>query len=255
MSFGFSIGDILAVSKLAHDIWSRIWDSSDQSKAIRTEFPGLYIVLDDAAQSLPGPKLDQKQTAHLASLVQACQGVLDDTNAVLEEFESLGVKSSSLKVMTQRARKKITWDGETIKILRGRIISNTMFLNAFIASFAKSVSSTSRVLRSKISSSLSSKMAQSTNDKVTVLDGRVQDLHSHNDDEERGKILKWTSPLNFSSRKSAILGQRQEGTEKWLLDSGEFQGWMSHNRATLLCVGMPGAGGQPSPWKCTLNVR
>ncbi|KAF6228835.1 hypothetical protein HO133_006946 [Letharia lupina] len=115
MSFGFSTGDILAVSKLAHDIWVR----------------GLYIVLDDAAQSLPGPKLDQKQMSRLASLVQACQGVHDDTNAVLEEFESLGVKSSSLKVMTQKARKKITWDEEGTEVLRGRIISNTMFLNAF----------------------------------------------------------------------------------------------------------------------------
>lgn len=138
MSFGFSTGDILAVSKLAHR------DSSDQFKAIRTEVRGLYIVLDDAAQSLPGPKLDQKQTAHLASLVQACQGVPDDTNAVLEEFESLGIESSSLKVMTQKARKKITWDEESIKILRGRTISNTMFLNAFIAGFAKSGSTTRR---------------------------------------------------------------------------------------------------------------
>lgn len=106
--------------------------------------------------------------------------------------------------MTQKSRKKITWDEEGTEVLRGRIISNTTFLN---------------------------------------------------EDEGRGKVLKWTSPLNFSSQKSASLGQRQEGTEKWLLDSGEFQGWMSHNRATLLCVGMPGTGGQPSPWKCTLNVR
>lgn len=37
MSLGVGIGDILAVSKLALDIWGRFQDFSDQFKAIRTE--------------------------------------------------------------------------------------------------------------------------------------------------------------------------------------------------------------------------
>lgn len=78
------------------------------------------------------------------------------------------------------------------------------------------------------------------------MDGRVQKLQLQNDDQERRKILDWISPLDFSSQQNAILGQRQEGTGNWLLKSEDFQKWMGDSRGTLLCVGMPGAGGQPS---------
>lgn len=37
MSFGFSVGDIITVSTLAHDIWKNFNDSPDQFKAIQTE--------------------------------------------------------------------------------------------------------------------------------------------------------------------------------------------------------------------------
>jgi hypothetical protein len=37
MSFGFSVGDILTVSKLARDTWKQFQDSSGQFQAIRTE--------------------------------------------------------------------------------------------------------------------------------------------------------------------------------------------------------------------------
>ena len=75
-----------------------------------------------------------------------------------------------------------------------------------------------------------------------MLDERAQKLQSQNEDHERQKILFWVSALNFSSQQSVLLEQRQEGTGKWLLESKEFQERMSDNRATLLCIGMPGAG-------------
>ena len=37
MSFSVGVGDVLAVSRLAHDIWSRLRDSSDQFSAIQNE--------------------------------------------------------------------------------------------------------------------------------------------------------------------------------------------------------------------------
>ncbi len=86
-------------------------------------------------------------------------------------------------------------------------------------------------------------MAQSTDHKFTVLDGRVQKLQSQGNDQEHQKILDWISPLEFSSQQSAILSQRQEGTGKWLLESREFKAWMSNNHRPLHCIGMPGAGG------------
>ena len=37
MSFGFGVGDILAVAKLSRGVWARVRDSADQFKAIRFE--------------------------------------------------------------------------------------------------------------------------------------------------------------------------------------------------------------------------
>lgn len=37
MSFGYGVGDVIAVSALARTIWGRIRDASDQFHAIQTE--------------------------------------------------------------------------------------------------------------------------------------------------------------------------------------------------------------------------
>lgn len=75
----------------------------------------------------------------MKSLIQACRDVLEDTNALLENYESIGVGSSRLKAMTQKAWKKVAWDEEHIKDLRSRILSNPTLLEAFIAGLARSV--------------------------------------------------------------------------------------------------------------------
>ena len=61
-------------------------------------------------------------------------------NDILEKFARLGVSSSGLKNTAKKAFKKITWDEERIRDLRGRMVSNTTLLNTFIASLTRSVS-------------------------------------------------------------------------------------------------------------------
>ena len=205
-------------------------------------FRGLYIVLDDVGQRLPGLKLDEAQSTQLASLTEAFQAVLDDTNDVLEKSARLGVKSSSLGTMARRALKKVTWDDENIRDLRGRIISNTTLLNTFITSLTRSVAYSNQGLHEHWLTAYSM-TAQLTDDKVTALVGRVQDVRLQNEGQERRKILDSISAMDFAAQQSAILDQRQGGTGQWLLDSEEFQAWVVKNKGrTLLCTGMPGAG-------------
>lgn len=83
--------------------------------------------------------LNTKQEDDLKSIVRACKSVLGDIDAVLKNFESLVVKSSSFKGRTQKAWQRITWDEENVTSLRDHIISNTTFLNTFISSLARSV--------------------------------------------------------------------------------------------------------------------
>lgn len=60
--------------------------------------------------------------------------------------------------------------------------------------------------------------------------------------EENKEILEWLTPINSGSRLSDFLNRHQEGTGRWLLDSGEFQRWHDGDGQTLFCPGMPGAG-------------
>ncbi|KAL3440873.1 nucleoside phosphorylase [Aspergillus insuetus] len=56
------------------------------------------------------------------------------------------------------------------------------------------------------------------------------------------KILQWLSPHNFSAELQDILRRRGKGTGSWFLKSDELQAWLSSNRQTLFCPGIPGAG-------------
>jgi hypothetical protein len=70
----------------------------------------------------------------------------------------------------------------------------------------------------------------------------VDRLHERQDDQERGTILDWLTPIDYASQQSDIIGRRQEGTGQWLLNSDEFKNRVNHSNQTLFCPGIPGAG-------------
>lgn len=70
------------------------------------------------------------------------------------------------------------------------------------------------------------------------------DPGSHNSLEikERESILNWLTAVDYGSQKSDFLCRQQEGTGQWLLDSIEFQKWVTEPKQTLFAAGIPGAG-------------
>lgn len=56
--------------------------------------------------------------------------------------------------------------------------------------------------------------------------------------EERLRILKWLSHLDFGPRLSDLLDRKQEGTGTWLLESQRFKDWLEGDVRTLWCPGM-----------------
>lgn len=92
-------------------------------------------------------------------------------------------------------------------------------------------------------SSLSpSQVSRATDEKVKVIGEDVQSLRLNQSQKKREEVLLWLSPLNFASKQSDLSIRRQEGTGSWLLESQEFQEWISNPGKTLVCQGMPGAG-------------
>jgi len=110
---------------------------------------------------------------------------------------------------TKRVWKKFKWEPNDIRELRGRIASNVNFLNTF----------NSRLTREG-----------------------VDKLVHHQDNQERRAIIDWLSPTNYATQQSDFISRRQEGTGLWLINSSEFQGWLSPSKQIIFCPGILGAG-------------
>jgi len=74
----------------------------------------------------------------------------------------------------------------------------------------------------------------------------VDRLHERQDNRERREehqaILDWLTSIDYAPQQHDFFSRRQEGTGEWLLRSTEFQEWINHNKQTLFCPGIPGAG-------------
>lgn len=68
-----------------------------------------------------------------------------------------------------------------------------------------------------------------------------QIIHNHHA-QQGEKILEWLTPVNYGSQQSDHLKRRQPGTGQWLLESREYQSWLTTKGERLFCPGMPGAG-------------
>lgn len=85
--------------------------------------------------------MTDKQARDLPVLVKGCRDVLNDTDQYIRKNESLGAESSSLGSKTQKAWRRLKWDPATVNELRNRMVANTLHLNTFTNSLARSVSS------------------------------------------------------------------------------------------------------------------
>ncbi|KAK6536600.1 hypothetical protein TWF281_000827 [Arthrobotrys megalospora] len=76
---------------------------------------------------------------------------------------------------------------------------------------------------------------------VQALD-EIKGINSRLGKKEDLEILNWLTNVDYGPRQSDILRTRQPGTGKWLLDSTEYQRWLTAENQILFCRGIPGAG-------------
>ena len=70
----------------------------------------------------------------------------------------------------------------------------------------------------------------------------VDQLTTYQNDQEHLDMMKWLSVTDFKAQQADVFRNCQEGTGQWLLDSAEYQTWLSGGELTLFCPGIPGAG-------------
>ena len=157
MSFGFSIGDFIAVMELANRVRKEFVAAPSQFKASLmsrydprmeplgqklispcrpTRVRNLSIILHDIDVNLSGQGLDSQQRTHLQELSCSCQNVLGELRETLVKYRAIGYRSGN---MMKVVWKRLTWEPEDVREVRERIVSTTTALNIFLGQISRYV--------------------------------------------------------------------------------------------------------------------
>ena len=127
--FGWGVGDILAISQLALQVYGAYKDAPKNYRHIVEEVMSLQIIINKAVQHFESPTLSNNDRQLGQEVLKGCRSVLEDLNSLIEKYNSL-VSVNTLQIFT-----KVRLGGEDIATLRSRLISNTSLLNSFIQRF------------------------------------------------------------------------------------------------------------------------
>lgn len=198
MSFGYSVGDLIAVVQLANKVRRRFVDSPAQFCAISDEVKCLSNLLRDIDDIVPGRSFTHKQAVDLKDNLHACKSLLNDLDIIVDKYQILDESTATtLNARSRRIWKRLKWEPADIKELRARLASNISLLNAFLGTIAISMA----------------RATQAGVDRVT----------SHQVEQRHSQILDRLSPDDFSAQQTDLFRRCKEGTGQWLLNSHEFK--------------------------------
>ncbi|UPL02096.1 hypothetical protein LCI18_013030 [Fusarium solani-melongenae] len=216
MSFGFGVGDFIAVLKLVNKVRKDFQSAPSQFEDISNGVRSLSIVLSDVDVTVSETELDVYQRSDLQHLVSSCRDVLERLEETLDKYRDLNSGNGRLGSRVKRAWKRINWEPDDIRELRERITLNTTLLNTFLGGISSQT--------------------------MYAIKHGVDQLNLQQDNQQGLRALDWLTPLHYDAQQQDFISRRQPGTGKWLLDSKEYQSWLTTVGHTLFCPGMPGAG-------------
>ena len=129
MSYGYGVGDFLAVSTLALKVYNAYKDAPGDYRHISEEVKSLHIMIEEGVHHLERttPSCSQQQKGN--EILQGCHSVLEDLSAFINKYRSLA-SANKHQVVT-----RVKLGMEDMTALRTRLISNTILLNGFIQRF------------------------------------------------------------------------------------------------------------------------
>lgn len=127
MSFGYGVGDVVALAELSWTIYKSCKEAPSSFENLSQEVLSLHAVLKEAEDNLSGHVLSQAQQAGLEIVMNGCRSVLDDLQTLVKKYESLGSRS-------KRTWDRLRWSSNDIPELRSRLISSTTLFTAFLKS-------------------------------------------------------------------------------------------------------------------------
>ncbi|CAL5866963.1 uncharacterized protein PFLUO_LOCUS1175 [Penicillium psychrofluorescens] len=209
MSFGFGVGDFLAILALANDLRGRFAQAPQEYKAITEEVESLIFALH-RIDGLDEKEFGDQEKEGVNKVIQGCDNVLQELDSKLSRLHIVANDSTSdWKGRVRQSWERIRWDQAEINNFRSRIVSNISLLNLIIGNTSQQ---------------------------------GIQTLNQRQEDQERDNILSWLSPVSPSVRQSEIFNSHQKGTGTWLPKTVEFQRWIGSQDPILFCPGIPGSG-------------
>ncbi|KAF9879391.1 ankyrin repeat protein [Colletotrichum karsti] len=217
MSFGFGVGDFIAVLDKAKLYRERFADAPDHFDSLSREIESLASILEYIGSV--EEQLEDTEKEQLAPAIKESVKLLGELEKIHNENTSLDRSLSTTKLAALKPRaiwSRLRLKPEDVQKLRLRISLNVAFLGA-IKGFrdSEAIHATKRV---------------------------VVSMHDDQSSRQRREILDWLTMTDYASQQRDHLSRRHAGTNEWLLDSEEFKSWISGKSKTLLCPGMPGAG-------------
>ncbi len=131
-NFGFSIADFVSLSRLAWNVYKGCRDAPESFQAVSNEVINLHIILKEVDELVSTSNLDPDKATDLRNIAGNCRTVLNDLQALLSKYRSLGTAS-------RRTWDRLRFGQEDVQKIRSRLISVTSILSAFNSSLTKYV--------------------------------------------------------------------------------------------------------------------
>lgn len=128
--YGWGVGDIMAISRLAIKVYAAYKDAPDEYRHISDEVESLRIIIHKAARHFEGSGLDDNSKQEGQKVLKGCQNVLEDLNSLIEKYKGLVSANNTSQVF-----RRVKLGTEDIATLRSRLATNAILLNSFIQRF------------------------------------------------------------------------------------------------------------------------
>ncbi|CAK42627.1 uncharacterized protein An15g06750 [Aspergillus niger] len=233
MSFGYGVGDFLAVVNLAKTIKERFVNAPEQFKQISEASKTLCNVLRDIENTYQQAGLNTKQKKHLDDVYRSCYHDLNELLRRLDKYQELNFGTNSLGGAYRHFWKRLKWDQARMAEMHQRIHSDIHVFSLLSTSLTRYARKHPRKANAHVFRN--SQVAFATKELVDQINNTMEDKACH-------EILEWLTTVNYATQQEDFLKRRQDGTGKWLLGTDKFQQWINNENKNILCTGIPGAG-------------
>ncbi|KAF5496222.1 hypothetical protein CGCF413_v009137 [Colletotrichum fructicola] len=208
MSFGFGVGDFIAVFDKAKKYKDRFRDAPDHLDSLNREITALCAVLQGI--DLIKDDLDDYETHALEAPVRECSKLLNEIESLFKADDHSSQQSKVSRL------KRIKLDVDQVQKLRLRVSLNVQLLHV-VKQFKDSHA-------------------------IKVIGDQVSTLKDDSANQQRQKFLEWLDRDNYYPQYRKHLERRQQGSCQWFLESTGVQTWIANKGDGLLCHGIPGCG-------------